>query len=85
MTNIFLFAPTGSVGSLVAEQLANKGIHFKAAARDAAKAEALKKKFGDKVEPVIVNLYDQSSLDSALAGIEKIFLCTPPGNFNNKF
>jgi uncharacterized protein YbjT (DUF2867 family) len=79
MSNIFVFAPTGSIGSHVADQLAKKGIHFKAAVRDAAKGETLKQKFGDKVEPVLINFYDQNSVDVALKGIEKVFLGLPPG------
>lgn len=79
MSNIFVFVPTGSIGSHVADQLAKKGIHFKAAARDTTKAEELKKKYGDLVEPVLVDFYDQDSLDAALKGIEKAFLGLPPG------
>lgn len=79
MSNLFVFAPTGTVGSHVAEQLAQKGIHFKAAVRDAAKGEELKQKYGDKVEPVLLNLYDQNSVDVALQGIEKVFLGLPAG------
>ncbi len=85
MATIFVFGATGTVGSHVAKQLADKGIHFKAGVRDAAKGEELKKKYGDKVEPVIVNLYDQNSLDAALKGIEKVFLATPPGKLSLKF
>ncbi len=81
MASIFVFVPSGNVGAHVADQLAKKGIHFKAGVRDAAKGEELKKKYGDKVEPVIIDLYNQDSLDAALKGIEKVFLGTPRGTF----
>jgi uncharacterized protein YbjT (DUF2867 family) len=83
MSAIFVFAPTGTVGSLVADQLAQKGVHFKAAVREGSKGEELKKKYGDKVEPIIINLYDPISLDAAFTGVEKVFLGLPPGTFNN--
>jgi uncharacterized protein YbjT (DUF2867 family) len=82
MSNIFVFVPTGSIGSHVAEQLAKKGIHFKAAVRDVAKGEELRKKYGALVEPVLVDFYNQDSLDAALQGIEKVFLGLPPGNIS---
>lgn len=82
MSRLFIFSPNGAVGSKVAEQLAQKGIHFKAGVHSAAKGEELKKKYGDKVEPVVVDFYDPVTLDAALKGIEKVFLCTPGGKLS---
>ena len=66
---------TGHVGGAAADRLLAKGQALRVIVRDAAKAEAWKKR---GVEAVIGNLADAAFLESALAGAQGAFLLLPP-------
>ncbi|UJW32728.1 NAD(P)H-binding protein [Saccharothrix sp. AJ9571] len=59
----------GNVGSRVVAELARRGHHVRASARDVTGLE-----LPDGVEPVQLDLLDPSNADAALAGVEAIFL-----------
>ncbi|WP_223191063.1 SDR family oxidoreductase [Pedobacter roseus] len=69
---ILITGATGSVGSALAEQLAQKNIPFRALVRNLDKADNLKHLNG--VELVVGDFNDQQSIVNALKGIEKVFL-----------
>ena len=69
---ILITGATGSVGSALAEQLAQKNISFRALVRNLDKADNLKHLTG--VELVVGDFNDQQSIVNALKGIEKVFL-----------
>ncbi|WP_029985660.1 SDR family oxidoreductase [Pedobacter jeongneungensis] len=69
---ILITGATGSVGSALAEQLAQKNIPFRALVRNLDKAGNLKHLNG--AELVIGDFNDQQSIVNALKGIEKVFL-----------
>jgi uncharacterized protein YbjT (DUF2867 family) len=69
---ILITGATGSVGSALAEQLAQKNIPFRALVRNLDKAGNLKHLNG--VELVVGDFNDQQSIVNALKGIEKVFL-----------
>src|SRR4051812_26584338 len=62
---------TGNIGSLVTEQLIARGERPSVFVRDAKKARAL---FGERVEIRVGDLADGTSLQTALAGIDSLFL-----------
>jgi uncharacterized protein YbjT (DUF2867 family) len=62
---------TGDIGSKVVELLLQRGIRPRVFVRDAQKAHA---HFGDSVDVFTGDLADVSSLQSALAGADKLFL-----------
>ncbi|MCC6997461.1 MAG: NmrA family NAD(P)-binding protein [Deltaproteobacteria bacterium] len=66
---------TGHVGGAAADRLLAKGQALRVIVRDAAKAEAWKKR---GVEAVVGNLADAAFLESALTGAQGAFLLLPP-------
>jgi uncharacterized protein YbjT (DUF2867 family) len=76
MTNpvILVTGATGTVGSEVVKQLAEKQHTVRALVRDAAKAG----QFGDAVEVVIGDLGQPKTLTDAFSGVETAFVLTPP-------
>lgn len=64
---------TGDVGSRVVRHLLEQGIRPRIFVRDAKKARTM---FGERVEIFIGDLADAASLESALQGIDKLFLVT---------
>jgi uncharacterized protein YbjT (DUF2867 family) len=69
---ILITGATGSIGSELAKQLADKQISFRALVRSLDKAEALKQLKG--AELVAGDFKDEISILKALKGIEKVFL-----------
>jgi uncharacterized protein YbjT (DUF2867 family) len=72
---ILITGGTGTSGGQVVQQLRATGKPFRILARDPAKAEGLK---GPGVEVVAGDLAKPGSLAAALAGVEKVFLLSPP-------
>ena len=72
---ILVTGATGTTGGEVARQLAAKGAPLRALVRNPAKADGLKQ-LG--VEIAVGDMTDPASLDPALAGIERVYLVTPP-------
>ena len=72
-TTILVAGATGTNGSELLRQLANKGIHARAMVRDPERAANLA---CDTVELVRGDLSDRSSLAAALDGIEKAYIVT---------
>ena len=64
---------TGDVGSRVVRHLLEQGIRPRIFVRDAKKVRTM---FGERVEIFIGDLADAASLESALQGIDKLFLVT---------
>jgi uncharacterized protein YbjT (DUF2867 family) len=71
---ILITGATGSIGSELAKQLADKQIPFRALVRSLDKAKALKHFKG--AELVTGDFKDEISVIKALKGIEKVFLLT---------
>jgi uncharacterized protein YbjT (DUF2867 family) len=71
---ILVIGANGTIGSSLVPDLLDRGASVRVLVRDAAKAQAA---FGDRVEILEGDLADASSLDAALAGVEKVFLNTP--------
>jgi uncharacterized protein YbjT (DUF2867 family) len=69
---ILITGATGSIGSVLAKQLADKQIPFRALVRSLGKADALKHLKG--AELVTGDFNDEISVIKALKGIEKVFL-----------
>ncbi|MFI6030424.1 SDR family oxidoreductase [Amycolatopsis magusensis] len=59
----------GNVGSRVVAELARRGLHVRASARDVTGLE-----LPDDVEPVQLDLVEPHNADAALAGVDAIFL-----------
>ena len=70
---ILVTGATGTVGSEVVRQVSAAGVPVRALVRDPARGEALA---GPGVEIVPGDLLDPASLDSALDGVDKLFLLT---------
>lgn len=69
-----IFGSTGNIGSRVTERLLARGERPSVFVRDAKKAKAL---FGDQVDIHVGNLdRPRSTLSTALAGIDEVFLVT---------
>ncbi|WP_009634533.1 SDR family oxidoreductase [Synechocystis sp. PCC 7509] len=71
---IFVTGATGNVGSQVVQQLIASGITPRVAVRSMNKAEALKKA---GAEPVEMDLDRPETVQSALVGVDKVFLVSP--------
>jgi uncharacterized protein YbjT (DUF2867 family) len=74
-TPILLTGATGNTGRVIAEQLAARGVPFVTMARSASRRQELE---AAGIASVHGDFDDPSSLDRALAGVEKAYLvCTP--------
>ncbi len=71
---IFVTGATGNVGSQVVQQLIASGVTPRVAVRSINKAEALKKA---GAEPVEMDLNRPETVQSALTGVDKVFLVSP--------
>jgi uncharacterized protein YbjT (DUF2867 family) len=69
--NYLVTGATGNIGGRVVEQLIAEGLRPRVLVRSAAKARAL---FGDRVDLVVGDLSDASSLPASFAGVDAIFL-----------
>ena len=71
---ILVTGANGNIGSAVVPDLLGRGVPVRVLVRDTAKAQ---KAFGDRVEIIEGDLSDTASVQSALDGVEKVFLNTP--------
>jgi uncharacterized protein YbjT (DUF2867 family) len=71
---ILVTGANGNIGSAVVPDLLDRGVPVRVLVRDTAKAQ---KAFGDRVEIIEGDLSDTASVQSALGGVEKVFLNTP--------
>ncbi|HEY5136547.1 MAG TPA: SDR family oxidoreductase [Candidatus Nanopelagicales bacterium] len=71
---ILVTGANGNIGSAVVPDLLDRGVPVRVLVRDTAKAQ---KAFGDRVEIIEGDLSDTASVQSALDGVEKVFLNTP--------
>ena len=71
---ILVTGATGNVGSQVVEQLIASGVTPRVAVRSINKAESLKKA---GAEPVEMDLARPETVQSALTGVDKVFLVSP--------
>ena len=71
---ILVTGATGNVGSQVVQQLVASGIMPRVAVRSMNKAESLKKA---GAEPVEMDLERPETVQSALTGVDKVFLVSP--------
>ena len=68
---VLVTGATGNIGSLVVERLLTHGQRPRVFVRDEAKA---RERFSDRVEVVVGDLADSASLESALEGVDQLFL-----------
>lgn len=66
---------TGHVGRSVAFHLQDQNIPFKAVVRNAARAEELA---AEGIQSVVAELHDTRALTNAFAGVDGVFVMTPP-------
>jgi uncharacterized protein YbjT (DUF2867 family) len=71
---ILVVGATGTVGSELVAQLAERGHKVRALVRDPAKL----RDFGSAIEPVIADLTKPETLSAAFAGMERVFVLAPP-------
>jgi uncharacterized protein YbjT (DUF2867 family) len=76
MGNILVTGLTGNVGYEVAESLKRSGAKFVCAVRSVEKARRI---FGEQYAYTSFDFTDPTTFDSALQGIDRIFLNYPPG------
>jgi uncharacterized protein YbjT (DUF2867 family) len=72
---ILLTGPTGTVGTALVDELADRA-RARALVRTRAAAETLRRR---GIEPVLGSFEDAASLDAALDGVDTLFLLSPPG------
>ena len=72
---ILVTGAAGTTGSEVVRQLAGKGIRVRAMVRNPEKAKNFS---GPGVETVVADLEKPMSLDPALKGVDKVYLCSSP-------
>ena len=72
--NILITAATGTVGRSLAAALSDAGADVRAFVRDAAKARAI---LPAGIDLAVGDFADPSSLDAALAGVDRVFLAAP--------
>lgn len=72
---ILITGASGNVGRYVVKELLDKGESVVAAGTD---TEKLKKIFGEKVDVVEFDFTDDKTFDSALKGVDRVFLMRPP-------
>ena len=68
---ILVLGATGTVGSSLVQQLSERGERVRAATRDVRQVPSLQ-----GVEAVVVSYNDPSSVESALEGVESVFVLT---------
>jgi uncharacterized protein YbjT (DUF2867 family) len=73
-SDILVVGATGTVGSELVRQLAERGHKVRALVRDPVKAQGL----GRAVEPAIADLARPETLPAAFAGIDRAFILAPP-------
>jgi uncharacterized protein YbjT (DUF2867 family) len=71
MTTVLVTGATGTIGSQVVKALSGRGLDVRAAARSADGAKV------SGATPVRFDWSDLASLESALAGVDRLFLLTP--------
>lgn len=72
---VLVTGATGNVGSQVVELLLTAGVPVRAAA---ASVEAVRARFGDRVEAVELDFTDASTWAAAYSGVRRMFLMRPP-------
>lgn len=72
-SNTLIIGGTGTVGSETVRRMSQQGRQFRVLVRSEEKARTLPQ----GAEPVMGELEDASSLESAMRGVEKLFLITP--------
>jgi uncharacterized protein YbjT (DUF2867 family) len=72
---ILVTGATGNIGSIVVESLLSAGEKVRAAGTN---VDAIKRRFGDSVEPVVLNFTDSSTWPGAFRGVTQMFLMRPP-------
>jgi uncharacterized protein YbjT (DUF2867 family) len=72
---VLVTGATGNVGSVVVELLLAAGVPVRACAAD---VEAVRARFGDRVEAVALDFTDASTWPVAYAGVQRMFLMRPP-------
>lgn len=74
-STILVTGSTGTVGREVVKQLSAAGASVRAAVQATSNVEKIR---GAGVEPFVTDLGDSESIQSALDGVERAFLLTPP-------
>ena len=72
---VLVTGATGNVGSQVVELLLAAGVPVRAAA---ANVDAVRARFGDQVEAVVLDFTDASTWAAAYSGVQRMFLMRPP-------
>ena len=72
---VLVTGATGNAGSLTVELLLAAGVHVRAAA---SSAEAVRARFGDRVEAVALDFNDPTTWKEAYSGVRRMFLMRPP-------
>lgn len=75
MGKVMVTGASGNVGQYVVEELLRFGENVVAAARSVSQLQQI---FADKTENVAFDFTDQSTYDSALNGVDRVFLMRPP-------
>lgn len=73
---ILVIGATGTIGSSVFEQLAERGFPARAFVRDPDKASQV---LGPGAEVALGDLSEPKTIEAAMAGVEKVFLVSPHG------
>lgn len=71
---LLIIGANGRIGRLVVAELLAGGISPRVFVRDAAKAAG---NFGGSVEVTLGDLDDRASIDTAMAGVDGVFICCP--------
>ena len=74
MSSILVTGGTGAIGTEVVRALAERRVAVRALARDPARAVA---RLGDGAEIVRGDFADRTSIERALDGVQRVFLCCP--------
>jgi len=73
---ILVTGASGTVGSELVKKLSRAGVRFRAAFHSPEKAA---RAGSDGTEAVVLDYADRKTLETALQGVEKLFLVSPPG------
>ncbi|MEM7584092.1 MAG: NmrA family NAD(P)-binding protein [Acidobacteriota bacterium] len=74
MKSVLVLGSTGSVGRALSESLVARGVAVRGATRDASSHPV------EGVQPVRLELQDESTLKDALGEVEGLFVMSPPGH-----